>query len=38
LTVGKALPTLPLWLRGDLAIPLDLEKSYEQACEDLWIA
>jgi hypothetical protein len=38
LTVGQPLPTLPLWLREDLAVPLDLEASYEQACHDLWIA
>ncbi|HEY7427713.1 MAG TPA: DUF4058 family protein [Gemmataceae bacterium] len=37
-TVGQPLPTLPLWLKEDLAIPLDLEQSYEQACHDLWIA
>ena len=38
LTVGQPLPTLPLWLTGDLVVPLDLERSYEQACSDLWIA
>jgi hypothetical protein len=38
LAVGQPLPTLPLWLREDLCIPLDLEQSYEQACHDLWIA
>ncbi len=38
LAVGQPLPTLPLWLAEDLAIPLDLEPSYEQACHDLWIA
>jgi hypothetical protein len=37
LTVGQALPTLPLWLAADLYVPLDLEKSYEQAREDLSI-
>lgn len=37
LTVGKPLPTLPLWLSADLVVPLDLEQSYEQACHDLWI-
>jgi hypothetical protein len=37
LTIGQALPTLPLWLTADLYVPLDLEKSYEQACEDLSI-
>ena len=38
LAVGHPLPILPLWLSEDLAIPLDLEPSYEQACHDLWIA
>jgi hypothetical protein len=38
LAVGQPLPTLPLWLTADLAIPLDLEASYEKACADLGIA
>jgi hypothetical protein len=38
LTVGQPLPILPLWLTEDLVVPLDLERSYEQACNDLWIA
>jgi hypothetical protein len=38
LAVGQPLPTLPLWLSEDLSVPLDLERSYEQACNDLWIA
>ncbi len=38
LTIGQALPTLPLWLSSERAVPLDLESSYEQACHDLWIA
>lgn len=37
LTIGHALPTLPLWLTGAKVVPLDLEQSYEQACHDLWI-
>jgi hypothetical protein len=37
LAPGQPLPTLPLWLTEDLAIPLHLEQSYEQACSDLWI-
>lgn len=37
LAVGEPLPTLPLWLSTELAIPLDLEACYEQACNDLWI-
>jgi hypothetical protein len=38
LKVGLPLPCLPLWLTEDLAIPLDLEASYEQTCRDLRIA
>jgi hypothetical protein len=37
LMVGQRLPTLPLWLTEEVAVPLDLEASYEQACHDLWI-
>lgn len=37
LTLGQPLPTLPLWLTGKLAVPLDLEQGYEQACQDLWL-
>lgn len=38
LTVGQALPSLPLWLAENPILPLDLETSYEQACNDLWIS
>jgi hypothetical protein len=38
LVVGKPLPLLPLWLSEGLAVPLDLEASYEQTCRDLRIA
>jgi hypothetical protein len=31
------LPTLPLWLSEDRVVPLNLEQSYEQTCNDLWI-
>lgn len=37
LTVGEPLPTLPLWLAENLAVPLALEESYEQACRLLRI-
>jgi hypothetical protein len=37
-TLGEPLPTLPLWLGADLAVPLDLEGSYEDACRVLRIA
>jgi hypothetical protein len=35
LEVGEPLPTLPLWIAGDLAVPLDLEASYEETCRAL---
>lgn len=35
LEVGRALPTLPLWLAADLAVPLELESSYEETCRIL---
>jgi hypothetical protein len=37
LTLGPPLPTLPLWLAEDLAIPLGLELSYEETCRILRI-
>lgn len=37
LEVGAILPTLPLWLADNLAVPLELEKSYEDGCEILGI-
>ncbi|SFI35533.1 DUF4058 family protein [Planctomicrobium piriforme] len=33
LDIGLPLPTLPLWLTENLAIPLDLETSYEATCQ-----
>jgi hypothetical protein len=38
LALGEPLPTLPLWLAGDLAVPLELEPSYEETCRVLRIA
>ncbi|MBI3461755.1 MAG: DUF4058 family protein [Planctomycetes bacterium] len=38
LAISRPLPTLPLWLSEVRAVPLDLEESYEQACDDLSIA
>jgi len=38
LRIGQPLPTLPLWLADDLAVPLDLEGSYEETCKVLRIA
>ena len=38
LSLGKNLPTLPLWLSPELAVPVELETSYRAACEMLRIA
>lgn len=38
LALGLPLPCLPLWLTEHLAVPLDLEASYEKTCSDLRIA
>jgi hypothetical protein len=35
LDLGRALPTMPLWLADNLAVPLELEDSYEQSCSIL---
>lgn len=37
LAVGQSLPTIPLWLDVDLAVPLGLEASYEETCAALRI-
>jgi hypothetical protein len=37
LVVGEPLHTLPLWLGPDLAVPLELEASYEDTCRVLRI-
>jgi len=37
LRLAEALPTLPLWIDMDLALPLQLEESYLAACESLRI-
>jgi hypothetical protein len=37
LTIGQALPALPLWLKEAMAISLDLESSYEETCRELRI-
>ncbi|MBW3600597.1 MAG: DUF4058 family protein [Planctomycetes bacterium] len=38
LVVGQPLPTLPLWIAEDMAVPLELEASYEDTCRVLRIA
>jgi hypothetical protein len=35
LELAQRLPTLPLWLADNLAVPLDLEASYEETCRIL---
>jgi hypothetical protein len=35
LALGRPLPTLPLWLADNLAVPLELEASYEETCRIL---
>jgi hypothetical protein len=37
LALGRPLPTLPLWLAEDFAVPLELEPSYEETCRILRI-
>ena len=37
LVVGETLPTVPLWLSDDFAVPLELEATYEKTCQDLLI-
>jgi hypothetical protein len=37
LALQAALPTLPLWLAADLAVPLELEATYEETCRVLRI-
>jgi hypothetical protein len=37
LTIGQPLPTLPLWLTENLAVPLELEATYEETCRVLRI-
>ena len=37
LAIGQPLPTLPIWLKEDWAIALDLDSSYEATCRTLRI-
>jgi hypothetical protein len=32
LAIGQSLPKVPLWVADDLAVPLELEESYEDSC------
>ncbi|MBY0231809.1 MAG: DUF4058 family protein [Gemmataceae bacterium] len=38
LALGRPLPTLPLWLRGGICLPLDLQSAYERTCREQRIA
>ncbi|HYH66869.1 MAG TPA: DUF4058 family protein [Urbifossiella sp.] len=38
LALGEPLPTVPLWLNPVLAVPLELEPTYEETCDALRIA
>ncbi len=38
LALGQSLPTMPLWLADNLAVPLELEATYEETCRVLRIA
>jgi hypothetical protein len=38
LSVGQAMPTLPLFLGGDLRVPVNLEATYTEACRHLRLA
>ncbi|MGH9751748.1 MAG: DUF4058 domain-containing protein [Blastocatellia bacterium] len=33
LVIGQLLPTMPLWLRGGLCFPIDLDASYQRTCQ-----
>jgi hypothetical protein len=37
LALGQPLPTLPLWLAENFAVPLELEACYEETCRVLRI-
>lgn len=34
LSLGQPLPTMPLWLRGDICVPVELEAAYERTCRE----
>jgi hypothetical protein len=38
MTLRHPLPTVPLWLRGGLCLPVDLDASYERTCREQRIA
>jgi hypothetical protein len=34
LAVGSVLPTMPLWLPGNLCVPVNLDESYSRTCRE----
>jgi hypothetical protein len=34
LALQKPLPTMPLWLRGELCLPVELEATYQRTCRE----
>jgi hypothetical protein len=34
LNVGQPLPTLPLWLRGNVCLGVELESTYSRTCRE----
>jgi hypothetical protein len=38
LTAGQPLPTMPLPLTVHLSVPVDLERTYQQAANDAYLA
>ena len=34
LSLGLPMPTLPLWLRGGLCLPVELEATYSRTCSE----
>jgi len=34
LSLGLTLPTMPLWLRGNICMPVDLEATYDRTCRE----
>lgn len=37
LNLGEELPTMPLWLRGNWCLPVELQETYERTCRELKI-
>lgn len=34
LRIGDVMPTMPLWLRGAICLPLELEATYQRTCRE----